>query len=619
MNVFYEEDGTLKAAAVLADQNTSFQIETPHGKRGKIKASHVLIRFASPSPSDLLAQASDEAGAIPLEFLWEASGEAEFGFDELACEYFGAAPKPHQMAAIALRLHSAPMYFYRKGRGRYKAAPADALKAALAGQARREAQAAQVRDWQDQLLAGQLPDAFRPHVAHLSHQPDKASLEWKALDAAAAEAGVSAVRLLQRCGAIPSTAQHHFDGFLLQFFPQGRGHPDTPPALPDALPEAGVAAFSIDDASTTEIDDAFSVSEDEGLLRFGIHIAAPALGLPRDSEIDRFAAERMSTVYLPGDKITMLPAGWVDAYTLAEHRCAPAVSLYIWCDPSDYSIRRSETRVESVAIAVNLRLDALDPVFNQATVDRDDAPDFPWRKELLHVYRLALALESRRGKQANTQPDKVDYSFSISDDASQADGRRVDIRPRRRGSPLDTLVSELMILANSEWGRQLDEAGYAAIYRSQSFGKTRMSTQAAPHQGLGVSHYAWSSSPLRRYSDLVNQRQIIAWATGEPPVYGAREDALFALVRDFELAYDAYADFQRHMERYWCLRYLIQEGIRELEATLIRDDLVRLNDLPLVMRARGLPLLEPGASLRLTVDDIDLLDVTCRLTPANGP
>ncbi|NBT07158.1 MAG: RNB domain-containing ribonuclease, partial [Betaproteobacteria bacterium] len=184
-----------------------------------------------------------------------------------------------------------------------------------------------------------------------------------------------AVRLLQRCGAIPSTAQHHFDGFLLQFFPQGRGHPDTPPTLPGALPEAGVAAFSIDDASTTEIDDAFSVSEDEGLLRFGIHIAAPALGLLRDSEIDRFAAERMSTVYLPGDKITMLPAGWVDAYTLAEHRCAPAVSLYVWCDPSDYSIRRSETRIESVAIAVNLRLDALDPVFNQATVDRDDAPD----------------------------------------------------------------------------------------------------------------------------------------------------------------------------------------------------------------------------------------------------
>jgi exoribonuclease-2 len=131
-----------------------------------------------------------------------------------------------------------------------------------------------------------------------------------------------------------------------------------------------------------------------------------------------------------------------------------------------------------------------------------------------------------------------------------------------------------------------------------------------------VSHYAWSSSPIRRYADLVNQRQIVALARGEYAPYGSRDDDLFAIVRDFELAYDAYADFQRHMERYWCLRFLIQEGIREVDATLIRDDLVRLSGMPLVMRARGLPILEPGAPLRLVVDDIDLLDVSCRLTPA---
>jgi len=143
-----------------------------------------------------------------------------------------------------------------------------------------------------------------------------------------------------------------------------------------------------------------------------------------------------------------------------------------------------------------------------------------------------------------------------------------------------------------------------------------MATQPSPHQGLGVSHYAWSSSPIRRYADLINQRQIVAMTQGETPVYGERDDALFSAVRDFELAYDAYAEFQRHMERYWCLRYLRQEDLREVEATLIRDDLVRVGGLPLVMRARGLTLCEPGTSLRLAVDDIDLLDVTCRLTLA---
>lgn len=615
MNVLYEEDGALKAAAVLADQNTSLQVETPHGKRTKIKSSHVLMRFAAPGAAELMAGASGEAEQIPLDFLWEASGEAEFGFDELATEYFGDSASPHQRAAVALRLHSAPMYFYRKGRGRYKAAPADALKAALAGQARREAQAAQMAAWQERLLAGELPDELRLVLPMLLHKPDRSTLEWKAVDAAASRAGTSPVRLLAGCGAIPSTARFHFEGFLAEHFPDGTGFGDVaaPPAID--LPAADVRAFSIDDANTTEIDDAFSVHHIEGQVCIGIHIAAPSLGIDRDSPTDDIARRRMSTVYLPGDKITMLPPAWVDAFTLAEGRRVPVVSLYLWCDPESLSIERSETRVESVHIAANLRHDSLDPLFNAETVVTG-LPDFEWREELGTLYRFARQLEQARGRNSDTQPDKVDYSFSIEPGDGSPDSERVRIVPRKRGSPIDLVVSELMILANSEWGRQLDESGYAAIYRSQQFGKTRMATQPSPHQGLGVSHYAWSSSPIRRYADLINQRQIVAMAQGESPAYGARDDALFSAVRDFELAYDAYAEFQRHMERYWCLRYLLQEGLREVGATLIRDDLVRVSGLPLVMRARGLPLCEPGVVLRLAVDDVDLLDVSCRLTPA---
>jgi len=615
MNVLYEEDGALKAAAVLADQNTSLQIETPHGKRTKIKSSHVLMRFAAPGAAELMAGANGEAEQIPLDFLWEASGEAEFGFDELATEYFGASASPHQRAAVALRLHSAPMYFYRKGRGRYKAAPADALKAALAGQARREAQAAQMAAWQEQLLAGDLPDDLRPALPMLLYKPDRSALEWKAVDAAASRAGVSPVRLLAGCGAIPSTARFHFEGFLAEHFPAGTGFGDvgTPSAVD--LPSADARAFSIDDANTTEIDDAFSVHHVEGQVRIGIHIAAPSLGIVRDSAVDLAARDRMSTVYLPGDKITMLPAAWVDAFTLAEGRRVPVVSLYLWCDPESLSIERTETCVESVHIAANLRHDSLDPLFNAETVAAG-LPDFEWRDELLTLYRFARQLEQGRGRNADTQPDKVDYSFSIEPGDGSPDSERVRIVPRKRGSPIDLVVSELMILANSEWGRQLDDSGYTAIYRSQQFGKTRMATQPSPHQGLGVSHYAWSSSPIRRYADLINQRQIVAMARNESPAYGERDDALFSAVRDFELAYDAYAEFQRHMERYWCLRYLIQEGLREVDATLIRDDLIRVSGLPLVMRARALPLCEPGTALRLSVDDIDLLDVSCRLTPA---
>lgn len=616
MNVLYEEDGALKAAAILADQNTSLQIETPHGKRAKIKSSHVLLRFPAPSAADLMSAATLESDAIALDFLWEASGAGEFGFDELAAEYFGNSATPIQRAAVALRLHGAPMYFYRKGRGRYKAAPADALRAALAGQARREAQAAQMAEWQTQLLDGAVPDALRVVLPDLLHRPDRSSLEWKALDAASAKTGVSPVRLLASCGAIPSTARFHYEAFVAEHFPAGTGFaPCDAPTWPE-LPTADARAFSIDDAQTTEIDDAFSVHHQGALVRIGVHIAAPALAVVRDSPIDQIARARMSTVYLPGDKITMLPPACVEAFTLAAGRVMPAVSLYLWCEVETLAVRRMETRVEAVEIAANLRHDQLDPVFNAETMAQG-LGDFEWRDELLILYRLARQLELGRGRVADTQPDKVDYSFAIAQGDGKPDSERVTILPRRRGSPIDVLVSELMILANSEWGRALDEGGYAGIYRSQQFGKTRMGTQAAPHQGLNVSHYAWSSSPIRRYADLINQRQIIALARGEVPPYGVRDDGLFSAVRDFELAYDAYADFQRHMERYWCLRYLLQEGLSEVGATLIRDDLVRVDALPLVMRARGLPLCDPGTPLRLAVDDIDLLDVTCRLTPVH--
>jgi exoribonuclease-2 len=138
-------------------------------------------------------------------------------------------------------------------------------------------------------------------------------------------------------------------------------------------------------------------------------------------------------------------------------------------------------------------------------------------------------------------------------------------------------------------------------------GKTRMATQPGIHQGLGVENYAWSSSPLRRYVDLLNQRQILSLVQDVAPTYGPRNDFLFAAVRDFELTYDAYGEFQRRMERYWCLRWLLQENVTEITANIIRDDLARLNGLPLVVKAPSLPPLEADTAVRFALSNIDLL------------
>jgi exoribonuclease-2 len=196
----------------------------------------------------------------------------------------------------------------------------------------------------------------------------------------------------------------------------------------------------------------------------------------------------------------------------------------------------------------------------------------------------------------------LDYSFYVQND-------RVRIIERKRGSPIDRLVSELMILVNATWGKLLAEQSLPAIYRSQSSGKVKMSTVPSDHQGLGVAQYAWASSPIRRYVDLLNQRQLVAWLRGRPAPY-ARSDELLVAMRDFELAYDAYAEFQRNMERYWCLRWLQQEGVRVTQAQVFKEDVVKVGNIPLLTRLPSLPSLPAGSVIEVEVSAIDLLTLT---------
>ena len=172
-----------------------------------------------------------------------------------------------------------------------------------------------------------------------------------------------------------------------------------------------------------------------------------------------------------------------------------------------------------------------------------------------------------------------------------------------------------MIVANSTWGGLLAEKNVACLYRAQTQGKVRMTTSPLPHEGLGVPQYAWMTSPLRRYCDMVNQWQLIACLRGETPAFAQRSAELFGAMRDFELTYGAYADFQRQMERYWCLRWLQQNKVAEIDATVRREQLVKLDHLPLMLRVPSLPgELPPGQRIHLVIESIDLLapDLTCR-------
>lgn len=148
------------------------------------------------------------------------------------------------------------------------------------------------------------------------------------------------------------------------------------------------------------------------------------------------------------------------------------------------------------------------------------------------------------------------------------------------------------------------------VYRSQVQGRVRMSTSPSLHEGIGVSHYAWCTSPLRRYVDLVNQRQLIAAISGQTPPHRRGDADLFAVISGFDAAYTAYAEFQELMERYWSLRWLEQEGIRHIEGRVVKGEIVRLVGLPMTTRLAGAASYERGQRLELEITHIDLVDLT---------
>ena len=622
MNALFEDGGRFHAGRVMTETDTSLQIELGSGKRVKVKAANVLVRFERPEPDALLAAAETIAADIDLDLAWEFAPEAEFGFADLARDYFGATTTVAQEAAALLRLFAAPHYFRRLGKGRFRKAPEEIVKAALLGIERKRLIAAQVDAWAVELSAGTCPPAVREQIYKILFKPDKNAPEYKAVVEATRHTGRAPLDLLKSAGAIDSPYQFHWRRFLFEEFPKGTGFDDVAvPAVKEELALSPAQAFSIDDSSTTEIDDALSLQGlGSGQVIVGIHIAAPALAVAPDSAVAKIARDRLSTVYIPGHKLTMLPDAVVAAYTLAEGREAPVVSLYVTLDETTLATLASETKIERVRIAANLRHDRLDDVVNEQTLAAGLPATVSFGAELTFLHGLAKHLKAARelvrGKPENF--NRPDYNFRLEKDGDAAivGDERVEITTRRRGSPLDLIVAEAMILANSTWGGWLASCGVPGIYRSQASlapgVKVRMSTQPLAHAGMGVAQYAWSTSPLRRYVDLVNQWQIVACVrhgrtAGLVAPFKPKDVQLLATIADFDASYAAYNAFQGSIERYWSLQYLAQHGVHELDATVMKDGLVRADTLPLVFRAVGAEQLARGSGVRVKLGDVDLL------------
>lgn len=640
-HVLIDDGGKFVAGRLLSSQDTSAQIELPSGKRVKTKAQAILLRFDAPDPQDLLEQAHARTATIDLGLAWEFSGDDEFGFADLAADYFGTSAGPVDQVAMLLAMHGAPHYFRRAGKGRFRRAPPEQLQAALLGIERKKQAQAQIDEWVEALQQGVCPAAIAAELYRILFKPDKNGPHYKAVVQAARSLSKGPLEMLRAAGAIASPYQFHWQRFLFEHFPKGTSFAPVPAdwvssardriaALPMA--DEAVVAFSVDDSSTTEIDDALSVRGlGTGEVVLGIHIAVPGLAIDWGDAIEQQARERMSTVYMPCHKITMLPDTVVREFSLDEGAWCPALSLYLSLDEASLAIQGSLTRLERVRIASNLRHDVLDARASaQALASDVSAKDagLPFAAELSFLFRLAQQLKAQR-EVVRGRPEtfnRPDYSFRLIRPESMPAGsseeptgdEQVAINVRRRGAPLDLIVSECMILANSTWGAWLAASGVPAIYRTQSSLqpgiKVRMGTRPQRHAGIGVDTYAWCTSPLRRFCDLVNQWQLLACvqhghAAALMAPFKPKGAELLAVIGAFDATYAAYAEFQASVERYWTLRALQLGHITELTAVVAGAGRVRAEEWPLMFVLAGVETWPRGTRLRARVLSVDLLSL----------
>lgn len=617
MYVLFEDSGNFKAEKIFSDSDTTMQVESASGKRSKIKKNSVLFTFEQPAPAELLEKAQALAESLDINFLWECAPQEEFEASTLAQDYFGHAPSAVEKTGTIFALHSAPAYFHRRGKGLYRPAPPEILQAALAAIEKKRLQQEQIQTWAEQMIKGELPPEVAEKASTFLTQPDKNTLEWKAFDQAQKELGVSTEKLLLSLGAWSNPLTLHQHRFLAAHYPKGTGFPEI--ALQNwgqDLPEADVTAYSVDDANTIEIDDALSVQHPEpGRLRIGVHIAVPSLALARGNEIDQIARNRMATVYTPGYKIPMLPPELIAHFSLDQGQTRPTLSLYVDADISTGEILSHQTRLERITVAGNLRQHELDPLISEEALADENAelPYAQWLRPLWNFSRqLSAQREAVRGKPENN--NRVEYSFEL-DGPHDDPNSIIRLVPRVRNAPLSLLVAEYMILANQLWGGLLAEHNVPGIYRSQQFMRTRMSTTPGPHESIGVPQYIWSTSPLRRYVDLINQGQILAAAEHGISArlaapFQPKDADLYAIIGAFESQYTQWSDYQSSLERFWCLRWLQQNDIKQVQANFIKEDLVRLSNAPLVLHVPGLPALERGQEVTLDLLSFDELALT---------
>lgn len=389
----------------------------------------------------------------------------------------------------------------------------------------------------------------------------------------------------------------------------------------------GVYTFTIDGQYTTDFDDALSFDpEPGGGGVLGVHITDAAALLPDSGPLEEEARERAVTLYLPDDRVPMLPPELSeDALSLRQGELRPAISFLARVDPEG---RVTQERVVRSLLKVDKRL-SYDEADGMLAGDAR-------LKGLFEACEALRQVRARAGAYFLPLPEVL---VGV-DEQGAVWVRRVD-----RDGPSREMVAETAILANQIAGRFLAAGKIPALYRTQSapkepieegdpadlylhFRQRRLlnpvdiTTKPGPHSSLGVQPYTHATSPIRRYLDLVLQRQIGAVLAGRPAPYS--KEALKRLVMEVEPALRRAGRVRQARQRYWLLQWLKERRdeprkglVMEYQTRRWQILLTEIMMLTTIPSRPGLSL-EPGQEVEIAIERVDPFSDTLRVALAGA-
>jgi len=585
--VEFLDEGRLKPGLVVREQGNQLAVIEAGGRERSIARTLLMLRHPDrkatretlgATVAALENERAQLAAELDLNLLWEVVHEhgRSFGAEELAELFFGR--RSASATSVMLEaLFNDRLYFVRRHL-EFVARSAEQVerlriqydKVRLRSEASRHTRNLIRGVLEDGLVAP--PDEAAPLIAELRRYLDNpftrsrdltAMIEAAVTDIAPAEA---AYEILERLGAPTPGPRFVIIGGVRTSFPEAAIAEANQVVAPLRSAGDDIAAVTIDDDDTLEVDDALSCEAlADGGLRVRIHIALVADYVAINGPMDREAAARATTVYLPEATIRMLPDHIAcDAASLIagqeRHVLTTDVRLSATGEIAGYSIYPSRIR-----IAARLSYDACDALL---ATESDTAQAAAIRR----MNDAALRLRARRRLAGALLIHRCEPKIKVSDNGE------IELTLIDSGSPSRQLVAELMVLSNYVAARWAADHRVPIIYRVQpniggdfAAQRPRLSLHPEFHAGVGLDYYAQASSPIRRYMDLVLQRQLLA-ALAQPPSVAYQADELLTVLANAEAAEAEGKDLERRAKRYWILRYLERNALgRSLEATALRD------------------------------------------------